>query len=334
MKLGMVAGGPLLGVAAMAKTIEDHGYDSVWTAETSTTAYVAATIAAQATSRSRVGTAVALSFVRSPGISAMTAMDLDELSGGRFILGLGPQVKRVNEERFSTKFEHPAPKMKEYVRAIRAFEAGHFGEQPDFRGRFYSVTMAPWPRLTPPVRRKFPIYFAAVNKRMLEAAGEVADGVIGHPMTSPEYIRSVVLPSIELGAKRGGRDPAEVELAQQVIVSISDDREQAMREVKQQIGFYATTRTYTPVLAIHGFEDIVPSLREAFARKDMAALSALVTDEMADTFGIYGTADEVKEKVRKFEGLVGELTIGGPWYRVEPGRLAESYFTSMAAFAR
>lgn len=334
MRYGMTVGGSLKMLPAIAKTVEDHGYDTIWTAETGSTAFISAAVVAQATSRARIGTAIAMAFVRSPGITAMTALDLDELSDGRFVVGLGTQVKRVNEERFSTKFEHPAPKMREYALAMRAFIGGYFGEDPNFEGRFYRVTMAPWARTTPPVRRDIPIFFAAVNQHMLRNSGEVADGVMGHPMSSPEYITRVVRPTIRKGAEKAGRKPEDVELAQQVIISISDDPAQAKRDAKQQIGFYATTRTYTPVLAVHGFEDIVPLLRDAYAQHDMDRLASLVSDEMADAFSLYGSADEVKEKADRFEGIVDELVLGGPWYRQPPARLVENYRSILETFAR
>lgn len=334
MRYGVTVGGPLGGIGAFARTVEEHGFDSVWTAETSGSAFVQAALAAAATSRVRVGTAVALAFPRSPGIAALNAADLDELSGGRFVLGLGPQVRRVNEQRFSTRFDHPAPRMKEYARAVRAFLGGYFGEEPRFRGRFYSVTMAPWPRMVPPPRRDVPIFFAAVNRGMLRAAGEVADGVLGHPMSSIRYVREVVLPSIAEGAARAGRSPARVELVQGVAVSISEDRELALREVKRQIGFYATTRTYTPVLALHGFEEVVPGLRRAYAARDADALAAGVPDAMADAFSLYGTPEEVREKADAFDGLAGELLLGGPWWRVEPARMLENYRLMLQAFGR
>jgi probable F420-dependent oxidoreductase len=330
----MPVGGPLQAVSPLAKAIEDRGFDSVWTTETTSNPFIQAALASQATSRVRIGTEIALAFPRSPGITAMAAVDVDELSGGRFALGLGPQVKRVNEQRFSTPFEHPAPKMREYALAVRAFWGGYFGHEPRFQGRFYQVTMAPWPRMPPPVRPAVPILFAAVNRRMLRAAGEVADGVIGHPFTSPRYVREVVLPSIAGGAAKAGRPAADVELVQSVLISISDDRELARREVAQQIGFYATTRTYEPILALHGFEGVAPELRRAYADRDMERLASLVTEEMADTYALYGPADEVVEKAKRFEGLAGELLLGGPWWRVGTDRLLENHLAILEAFGR
>src|SRR6266513_3055457 len=181
MRIGIAIGGPLEQLGPLARRCEDAGFDSNWIAETGRTAFIQAAVAAQATRRIRIGTSIALAFPRSPVITAMNARDLAELSGGRFVLGLGTQVKRVNEERFGVPFEHPAPKMGEYVEAVRAVLGAFGGHAPDHRGRFYSITMAPFPGAGP-APGPIPIYLAAVNVRMAEAAGRVADGISGHPM--------------------------------------------------------------------------------------------------------------------------------------------------------
>src|ERR687895_162546 len=251
--VGIVVSGALADIPRLARTAEQRGYESVWVAETSSTAYVQAALASQATSRVRVGTNIALAFPRSPTITAMASRDLAEVSGDRFILGLGTQVKRINERRFSVPFEHPAPKMEEYVQVVRKVLATFRGESIDHRGRFYTVTMGPFPGADPV--GDVPIYLAAVNERMCEAAGRVADGVLGHPMTSPKYLAEVVRPAVERGATDAGRDPAEVSITNSVILQLNEDRERARIEAALQIAFYATTRTYAPVLAMHGFDD-------------------------------------------------------------------------------
>lgn len=341
MRYGMAIGGPLQAIGPFAQAIEQHGFDSVWATETSSNPFLQASLAAQATSRVRVGTAIALAFPRSPAIAAMTAADIDELSGGRFALGLGTQVKRVNEQRFSTTFDHPARRMKEYARAVRAFYGGYFGEEPRFQGNHYTITMAPWPRVVPPVRRSVPILFAAVGPGMARAAGEVADGMIGHPLSSPRYVAEVVAPAIAAGAARGGRDPGEIELVQSVMVAIHEDREVARREVSLQLGFYATTPAYQPVLALHGFEGLMGDLRRAYAERDYARLADLVPEEMADVYALWGTAAEVVEKASRYDGIggegavaVSELLLGGPWYRVRPERLLENHLAILEAFGR
>src|ERR671918_2889981 len=162
MNYGITVGGPMALIGPMAKMVEDAGFESCWAAETTNTAFIAASVAIQHTSRINVGTAIALAFPRSPTITAMTAWDLDELSGGRFLLGLGTQVKRVNVNRFSVPFEHPAPKIKEYVQVIRTIWAANRGEDVVHEGRFYKVTRPTFGGLRQPPPRDVPIYFASV----------------------------------------------------------------------------------------------------------------------------------------------------------------------------
>src|SRR5262249_53133988 len=183
-----------------------------------------------------------------------------ELSGGRFILGLGTQVKRVNEQRFGIPFEHPALKVAEYVEAVRAVLATFDGAPIDHRGRFYELTMPPFPGAGP-APGGVPIHLAAVNERMAETAGRVAAGVLGHPMTSPTWIRDVMAPAVERGAREAGRDRSAVAITTGVILQVSPDREVARREAALQLACYATTRTYRPVLALHGFDDRLEPLR-------------------------------------------------------------------------
>jgi probable F420-dependent oxidoreductase len=308
--IGIVVGGRMDEIEDLARRAEEGGYESVWVAETASSAFVQASLACRATSRVRVGTSIALAFPRSPTIMAMTARDLAELSGGRFILGLGSQVKRINERRFSVAFEHPAPKMAEYVEVVRKVLATFRGEPIDHRGRFYTVTMPPFPGADPV--GDVPIYMAAVNARMCEAAGRVADGILGHPMTSPKYIAEVVRPAVEKGAASAGTDVSAVNLTNSLILQVGEDRARARREAALQVGFYATTRTYTPVLALHGFEDRVAPLRGAYARGDLEALVELAMP-MVDTFAITGSEEECRQQLAAFDGLVDRIVLGGAW---------------------
>jgi probable F420-dependent oxidoreductase len=308
--IGIVVGGRMEAIEELARRAEEGGYESVWVAETASSAFVQASLACRATSRVKVGTNIALAFPRSPTITAMAARDLAELSGDRFILGLGSQVKRINEHRFSVPFEHPAPKLGEYVEVVRDVLATFRGESIDHRGRFYTVTMPPFPGAAPV--GDVPIYLAAVNERMCETAGLVADGVLGHPLTSPKYVADVVRPAVERGAAAAGRDISAINLTNSVILQVADDRERARREAGLQIGFYATTRTYTSVLALHGFEDRVAPLRRAYASGDMNALVELAMP-MVDTFAITGSEEECREGLAAFDGLVDRIVLGGAW---------------------
>ncbi len=324
MDYGIGIGGPLSMIGAMAKAAEDAGFESCWVAETTHSAFVPAAAAIQATSKIKVGTAIALAFPRSPTITAMEAADLDELSGGRFICGLGSQVKGVNERRFSVKFEHPAPKLREYAEVLRTVWGANRGEDRVFQGRFYDVTMPVFGGKRVPPPRDVPVYFAAVGPLMSRICGEVADGLLGHPLASPKYLAEVVRPAVAEGAARAGRKPDECNLTASPMVSISDDVDLARREVKLQIAFYATTRTYAKILELHGRAHLVPDLRAAFDARDKQAMVDLIDDELCDAIAVAGPAAEVRDRVAAWDGIADRLLMGGPWYGPSFERMLEN----------
>lgn len=316
MRIGIVIGGPLDQIGDIARRCEEAGFDSLWIAEAGRTAFIQAAVAAQATEKIRIGTSIALAFPRSPVITAMEARDLAELSRGRFTLGLGTQVKRVNEFRFSTTFEHPAPKMSELIDVCREVWASFGGAPIDHRGRFFTVTMQPLPGADPPPG-PIPIYLAAVNERMLRLIGEKADGFLGHPFTSPSYVTEVARAQIAKGAEAKGRSIEDIEIATSVICSVADDSRQAIDGAKPQIAFYGTTRTYKPVLDHHGFGDATERLRAAHAANDMFGMAAVVTDEMVETYAVTGPPDEARAKLQRYEGVVDTVILNPPW--ITPG---------------
>ena len=330
MRIGVGLGGDLRELGALAARAERAGFESVWCAETSRTAFVQAAVVAAATSTVTVGTAVALAFPRSPTVAAMAARDLAELSDGRFVLGLGSQVKRVNELRFSVPFEHPAPKMAEFVEAVRAVLGAFSSGAVDHRGRFYTVTMPPFPGAGPPPG-PVPLYLAAVNEGMAEAAGEVADGVLGHPMSSPRWVREVLRPAVARGAAAAGRDASSVSVTSGVILQVSEDREEALREAAAQVAFYATTRTYRPVLALHGYEDLQEPIRRAFVRGDHAEMIRLALP-MAETLAVAGTPAECRDKLAAYEGAADRVILGGAWIGPPPDRIAANQLAILETF--
>jgi probable F420-dependent oxidoreductase len=332
MEYGIGIGGPLTHAGPMAKAAEDAGFESCWAAETTNSAFVAVSAAIHTTSRINVGTAIALAFPRSPTITAMTAWDLDELSGGRFLLGLGSQVKRINELRFSIPFQHPAPRLREYVHVLRTVWAANRGNDVVHRGRFYNVTMPTFHALPQPNRRDVPIYLAAVGRGMAAVCGEVADGLVGHPLASPRYVREVVAPAIAHGAARAGRDPRECNITASPMVSISDDVDAARREVKLQLAFYATTRTYRAILELHGRAHLIADLRNAFQSSDQDQMVSLIDDELCDAIAMAGRGDEVLERVREWDGIADRLLLSGPWYGVSPHRMMENHQALVETF--
>jgi probable F420-dependent oxidoreductase len=331
MHVGVVVGGDLQRIGALAKQVEDAGFESVWVAETSRSAFVQAAVVCAATAHITVGTDIALAFPRSPTLTAMAARDLAELSSGRFVLGLGSQVKRINEHRFGVAFEHPAPKMAEAVEVIRDVLATFGGAPIDHRGPYYSVTMAPFPGAGPPPG-PIPIHLAAVNVTMAETAGRCADGVLGHPMTSPSYVRDVLRPAVVRGALQAGRRPEGITISTGVILQVSEDPELARREAALQIGFYATTRTYRPVLEVHGFGDRVEPLRRAFVRGDYPEMIDVALP-MVGALGIAGTAGECRDRLQEYEGVVDRVILGGAWVGPSEERLNQNHRAIVDAFA-
>ncbi len=311
-------------IGAMAKAGEDAGFESCWVGETVYSAHVAAAVALQSTSKIRVGTSIALAFPRSPTITAMEVADLDELGNGRFISGLGSQVKGVNERRFSIVFEHPAPKLREYAQVMRTVWAANRGEHQTFEGRFYKVTMPVFGGKRVPPPRDVPIYLAAVGAGMARICGEVADGLLAHPLASPKYLEEVVKPAIAEGAERAGRKPDECNLTAEPMISISDDVDLARREVKLQIAFYATTRTYSKILELHGRAGIVSDLRSAFDARDKTRMVELIDDELCDAIAVAGRPDEVKERVTQWERVADRMVMAGPWYGPSFERMLEN----------
>ena len=320
MKIGIAIGGTLQEVGALAAAAETAGLESVWLAELDRTALVQAAAAISATSRIGVGTAVALAFPRSPTITAMTASDLDELSGDRFMLGLGPQVKRVLEARFSVRVDKPGPQMREYVQAVRTVWAANRGEAGVHEGESYRITMPTFHGPLRPDRRDTPILLAAVGPVMSRICGEVADGLLGHPLASPRYLREAVQPCIDEGLGRSGRPTGACPITAMALVSLGDDAAAARHAARLQIAFYATTPSYKAILALHGRDALPRDLRRAFVNRDQDRMAELVDDELLDAIAIAGRPDEARDRLRAWEGVADRVVLGVPWYGMDPNR--------------
>jgi probable F420-dependent oxidoreductase len=318
MKIGIAIGGTLADVSGLAARAESAGLESVWLAELDRTALVQAAAAIAATFRIGVGTAVALAFPRSPTITAMTAWDLDEMSGDRFLLGLGPQVRRVMEARFSVSVSKPAPQMREYVRAVRTVWAANRGETVTHGGDYYRITMPTFHGPLRPERRDTPILLAAVGPVMARVAGEVANGLLGHPLASPLYLREAVAPSIAEGLVRAGRPAGSCPITAMPLVSIGDDAAEARRAARLQIAFYATTPSYKPILALHGRADLPRDLRRAFVNRDRDRMAELIDDDLLDAIAVAGRPDEAADRLAAWAGVADQVVLGVPWYGMTP----------------
>lgn len=300
-------------VRDVAKAVEEAGFAGIWFTESSHNAYLSTTLAATATSAVTLGTDIAVAFPRSPMVTAQAAWDLAELSGGRFILGLGTQVKAHMEKRFSVPFSRPADRLREYVLALRAIFAAFQGVAPlRFKGEFYSFSLlteffSPGPIAHPDV----PIYVAAVNTGLASVAGEVCDGVHAHPFHSVRYLTEVVRPAIAEGAGRAARDPTSVVLAVPVFVIAGDTDDELTKgrdAVRRQLSFYGSTRTYQRVFEAHGWGDATPQLHAAMARRDLDAMTAVITDEMLDVYAVTAPWDGVAAAlIERYRGVADRV---------------------------
>lgn len=324
-------------LATLAQHVEAAGFDTIWVAETARDSLIQAAVLATATSTVRIGTNITLAFPRSPTVTAMQAWDLDALSGGRFTIGLGSQVKRIIEERFSADFSQPAKRMGEYVQAMRAVWEMERGIAATFDGEIYRVLRPGINGLGSQEHRRHPrVCVAAVGPLMVAAAAGHADGILGHPFTSDRYITDTVAPTIDAALEAHGRDRSAFSLNQGVIVCISDDRDTAIREAKQQIGFYGTTPNYTGVFASYGDEELTVSLQRVFrqTKGDPGALADAVPDDVVHRYAVAGTPEEVRDQLAVFDPIADHLILGGAWYQVSRARADENMAAIIDVFGR
>ena len=316
MKLdAMTLGGPLAGIGTQAREAEARGFDGWFTGETAHEPLLACGAAGAATDRIEIGTAIAVAFPRSPMHVAYAAHDLQDLTGGRFVLGLGSQVKAHVEKRFSTPWSRPAARMREYVLALRAiWDAWATGERLRFRGEFYNHSLMT-PFFTPQDHGHGPpkVWLAAVGREMTAVAGEVADGLLCHGFTTDRYLDEVSLPSLTEGAARAGRTRAGLEVSLPVfVVTGRDDAEIAEVEamVRGQIAFYGSTPAYRAVLELHGWRGLHEQLHAASLRGDWAEMPAMIDDEVLHAFAVVCPPDEVGARIRaRYAGRVDRVSL-------------------------
>ena len=305
----------LRAVGPYARRAEELGFGCLWSSETKHDPFLPLAVAATATTRLRLGTAIAVAFPRSPMVLAHVAWDLQAASDGRFTLGLGTQVKGHNERRFSIPWEPPAPRLREVVSALRTiWDCWQRGTRLDFKGRFYRFDlMTPFFNPGPIAHPSIPVYIAAVNPLMCRLAGEICDGLHVHSFHTAGYLRDVVRPAVTAGLARAGRSARDFGYRAAVMVAVGDteeDRARASRAVRQQIAFYASTRTYEPVLAVHGFADLTPQLHRKSLQGDWAGMADLIPDELLDLVAVRTSWAALGDRLRaRYEGLCDRIEI-------------------------
>jgi probable F420-dependent oxidoreductase len=317
----MTGGAPLRQMQALARDAAADGFSGLVVTEGGRTAYLSCAAAALAADLD-LSTGIAVAFARSPMVTAELAWELAETSGGRFRLGLGTQVRAHIERRYGSPFDPPGPRLKEYVEAVRAIFAAFRAEQPlEFRGRFWSLSLLPaqWSPGSIGVPDP-PVDVAAVNPWMLRTAGAIADGVHVHPLNTPTYLAETVAPEVAVGARRAGRDPAELITIVPLFTAVGDTEEERARwweMARVQVAFYGSTANYGFIFDQIGFEGTTPSIRERQKAGDLAGMSAVVTDEILDHFVVRSTWDELSDAIVARLGGVADRVVayfaGAAW---------------------
>src|SRR5215469_2259577 len=322
MRIGLVlTGGSAAGDLALARRAEAAGFHGVYAIEFfNRHGYGTLGAIAQSTSRLRIGTAIANAFTRSPLVHASAAMDLDELSGGRMVLGLGSATRRMNEDWYGVPFSAPAPRVRELVELLRAAFAAQKGGGLRFEGKYWKLNV---PLFSRPgaVRSTIPIWVAAVNRGMIAAAGAVADGLVGHPIATRRWHTEVTLPLLERAGSRAGRAAGACALVPYVMVSLHPDRAQAVRDAKAQIGFYFTTEIYHSVLELHGLRHVGEACRAALRSWNLRAMADAIPDALVDEIAIACPPDEARERLTQWKGLTDEPLLYAPAVGVPPERV-------------
>jgi probable F420-dependent oxidoreductase len=320
---------PLPQVPAIARAAEQMGFQAVWTSETQHDPFLPGALIAEHTQSLHFGTAVAISFARSPGNLAYLAWDLAQASQGRFILGLGTQVKAHIERRFGMLWpDSVVGKLREQIQAVRAiWHTWQAGEALNFRGEYYKLTlMSPFFNPGPIPYPDIPIFIAGVNTGLARLAGEVADGFHVHSFHTPRYLAEVLLPAIEAGAIKAGRQREDVQISTAVFVVTSPEEADFVR---QQIAFYASTPSYRPVMALHGWETVAAELSKLAARGHWSEMPALITDEILETFAVSGTPQTLPGALsQRYEGRIDRLALYLPFI---PGQRDDFWQALLAA---
>ena len=315
-------------IAHAAKAQEASGYDGAWVAETSHDPFLPLALAAEHTTTMELGTSIAVAFARSPMTLANTAHDLQRFSQGRFILGLGSQIKPHITKRFSMEWSKPAARMREYVLAMRAIWDCWNNEEPlNFRGDFYTHTlMTPFFNPGPNPFGVPKVFLAGVGEHMTEVAGEVCDGFFAHSFTTERYINEVSLPALRRGMEKSGRQRADFQISLPVFIVTGRNEDEFARAAdgtRQQIAFYGSTPAYRPVLELHGWGDLQSELNTLSKRGDWVEMGRLIDDDVLAAFAVVGEPHQIAPQIaERFSGTADRVSFYLP-YQVEGSELRE-----------
>lgn len=304
-----------------ARRAERAGAEVLWVEELHRSATVQAAAVASVTERAKIGTAIALAFTRSPVITALEALDVDEISGGRLLLGLGSGVQRLNEDWHNARFGKPVAHLRETVRNIREFwRTAPTGEPIDLAGEWEPMRIRGYQRPFPAARPAIPVYLAAMGPAMTRLAGAIGDGWISHELCSTRYVAERILPELSAGvARTEGKKREDVDVVVSACCSVADDEATAMRRASGLVGFYASVRTYADFFAFHGLGEQQQRVVDAFrSGKRADDLAAAVAPEMVDALTLTGSRGRVAERITRYEGLADTIKLSPPTQGLPP----------------
>jgi probable F420-dependent oxidoreductase len=315
---------PAAALTAQAKMQEDAGLEGLFAVQVYSTPFIPLAAAATATSRIRLASGIALAFVRSPYETALAAMDLDRISGGRFTLGLGCSVRAWSEEIYGMPYGKPLEHMREVVEIIRmVIGKSHTGELGAYDGVYHKHDFSglQWTTPPPPLRTDIPVWIAALRQPLVSLAAEIGDGVMGHPIWSIPWATTKIPEALERGLKRGGKQRSDIEVNMAFFVAINNDRAEAVNDARATTAFYAAAEQYEEYFAAHGFREEARRCQEAAQHGGYQNAAHLVPDEMAETFVVCGTPDEVRKKIEPVWEIADSLWLVPPAYALPPQKL-------------
>jgi alkanesulfonate monooxygenase SsuD/methylene tetrahydromethanopterin reductase-like flavin-dependent oxidoreductase (luciferase family) len=323
-------------LTAQARQVESAGMAGIqafqiWGAPWPTLSHCAAV-----TERVKLASGIANALTRSPFETALTALDIDRLSGGRFVLGLGPSIRAWTQGFFGSQYDEPLDRLRETIEVIRLVIAkGHTGELTSFEGRYHqhdwSALLA---TLASPLRPEIPIWLGVTQLNNIRLAGEIADGLIGHPIWTVEYILNKAMPALDQTLAKTGKARSDFHWNAWFWTAINNDRAEAINDAKVTVAFYACVRQYEPFFASHGYEKEARACQAAMQSRDMVGFVSAITDEMAQTFVMAGTPDEIRKRVEQVWDVCDSFTLVPPMAGLEAdkmmfyiGTIAETFYS-------
>lgn len=316
MSVGAAIGPELPEVPARVQQLESLGYDFVGVGETAHNPFLPLVLVAEHTREMRFGTSVAIAFPRVPHITANIAWDLQKYSGGRFVLGLGTQVKGHNERRFSVPWAPPGPRLRDYVACMRAiWDSWQNGTKPNYEGEYYHYKLTSYMFNPGPIEHpRIPVIISAVNPFNARLAAEICDGIALHGFSTFKYIREVLIPAVHDGARRAGKNPQDISIRGGGFIVTGrneDELAKAKERTRRQISFYASTRSYSRVMATHGWDDEAARLHRLSVEGKWDEMVGVITDDMMEEFCVIATWDGLAKEMRaKYAGINSQVGFG------------------------